>query len=320
MGSTVAVALIAGNQLQVGHIGDSRIYFLHRNCLKLLTTDHTSVQRMVDAGMISQDQARHHPDAHVLSRAVGSRSEVDIEVGSPIPLEEGDGVLLCSDGLSGYVEDKEIERIVCEASDVQRIPKRLVQFALDAGSDDNITVQFVCYGKPVGKKRRQTARLSPFRQASGFRRVARWLWLGFILLCALAAAAVVLKVPQIRTRLAGWLHPSGVPASRPIRILIRSEQETLAGTIIERRLAADAKPLPAVPPDVADGLPSGCFIFYPDPALEPQARKLAQGLNAAISDCRGDSKFGLYQERQKLEKYVRDKTGGPALLIVLPKK
>jgi protein phosphatase len=201
MGSTLAVALISGNQLLVGHIGDSRIYLVRRGKLKLLTTDHTSVQRMVDAGMITEEQARGHPEAHILSRAIGSKPDVEIEIGKPIPLESGDGVLLCSDGLSGYVKDQQIEKLVSGTSDVQRIPKQLVDLALESGGDDNVTVQFVRYGRPERRGRRRTAIYGASQSKRG-RRASR------IATGAVLLAGILLALPPIRMRLTNLLHPS----------------------------------------------------------------------------------------------------------------
>jgi serine/threonine protein phosphatase PrpC len=149
MGSTVVAALISNGRAQVGHIGDSRAYLFRNGKLRLLTKDHTIVQRMLDAGMITEDEARTHPEAHILNRAVGSKPEVEIEMSEPVKLEKGDGLMLCSDGLSGYVADPRIEKLLRSQSDVQRIPHALVDLALNSSGDDNITVQFIRYSEPV---------------------------------------------------------------------------------------------------------------------------------------------------------------------------
>src|SRR3954453_11386860 len=130
MGSTVALALISDSRVQVGHVGDSRVYLLRRGQLRLLTKDHTAVQRMVDAGMITPEQAREHPDAHILSRAVGSKPEAEIEISEPIDLEQGDGILLCSDGVHAYVNDAQLEKVVNCNPHVQDVPNALVDLAL----------------------------------------------------------------------------------------------------------------------------------------------------------------------------------------------
>ena len=216
MGSTLAVALVSGNQLQVGHIGDSRIYLFRRGRLKLLTTDHTTVQRMVEAGMISQEEARKHPDSHILSRAVGSKPEVEIEIGKPVQLEEGDAILLCSDGLSGYVEDDQIEKAVCSQSDVQQIPKQLVDLALKSGSDDNVTVQFVRYGKPVAKKQRHTKKLRAYNPSEGIRGFFRRLPRNRPAWAVAFAVAVVFALPAVRTFVTDWRPGNPAAATPPV--------------------------------------------------------------------------------------------------------
>jgi serine/threonine protein phosphatase PrpC len=144
MGSTVVLALISGARLVVAHIGDSRAYLYRGLRLIPLTRDHTVVQRMVDAGMISEDAARCHPDASVLSRAIGQTAQVDLEISAPIELEPGDGVLLCSDGLSGYVDDLMIEETLkgFETTPEEAV-SALIQLALQTGGEDNVTVQYI---------------------------------------------------------------------------------------------------------------------------------------------------------------------------------
>ena len=74
---------------------------LRNSKLQFLTRDHTRVQQMIDAKMLTREQARNHPEGHLLSRAIGSREEVEVELSGPVPLKVGDALLLCSDGLSG---------------------------------------------------------------------------------------------------------------------------------------------------------------------------------------------------------------------------
>jgi serine/threonine protein phosphatase PrpC len=171
MGSTVVVLLISNGRAQTGHIGDSRAYLFRNGKLRLLTKDHTTVQRMLDAGMITAEEARNHPEAHILSRAVGSKPQVEIEIGEPVKLEKGDGLMLCSDGLSGYVEDPRIEKLLRSQSDVQRIPHDLVDLALNSSGDDNITVQFIRYRDAVA----ETATSRPTRPTSKGRITAKLL-------------------------------------------------------------------------------------------------------------------------------------------------
>jgi len=146
MGSTAVVALISGGALWVGHVGDSRAYLVHEGRLRRLTKDHTAVQRLVDSNMISEEEARTHPDASRLVRALGPKSTVQPDVSGPHELGPGDGVMLCSDGLSGYVEDPAIEQAIRGETNGDDAAARLVDLATSAGAEDNITVQYMQFG------------------------------------------------------------------------------------------------------------------------------------------------------------------------------
>jgi serine/threonine protein phosphatase PrpC len=152
MGSTVTLVVIregdSGAELITAHVGDSRVY-LHRDSqLSPLTKDHTFVQRLVDSHTIDEETARTHPEASVLTRAMGQAPDVTIDVSEPILLFDGDGILLCSDGLSGYAPRAAIEETVTHHPGPDDCVKALVKLALKNGSDDNITVQFVRVGNP----------------------------------------------------------------------------------------------------------------------------------------------------------------------------
>lgn len=146
MGSTAVLALISGNEVHIAHVGDSRAYLFHQGQLRCLTTDHTRVQKMLDAGILNLEQARDHPDASVLERAIGNRPTVEADIETKLVLKEGDALLLCSDGLSGYVDNNEIEKVLRSETSFQKVVDRLVDLALDRGTEDNITVQFIQYG------------------------------------------------------------------------------------------------------------------------------------------------------------------------------
>jgi len=147
MGSTAVILLIFEQIAKIAHVGDSRAYLYRDGKLRLLTKDHTQVQRMVDAGMLTPEAARNHPSASLLERAIGHRSTVAMDIGSDLVLKEGDGILLCSDGLSGYADDQEIEAAMNDSSTPQETVNRLINLALQKGGEDNVTVQFVRYGK-----------------------------------------------------------------------------------------------------------------------------------------------------------------------------
>ncbi len=147
MGSTAVLFLISGRVARVAHVGDSRAYLYRKGELRPLTKDHTKVQKMMDAGMLTAEEARDHPDASVLDRAIGNQPDIDVDIGPILELKDGDSILLCSDGLSGYADDADIESVLRSDSTVQEIPGDLFALALEKGSDDNVTIQYIQYGE-----------------------------------------------------------------------------------------------------------------------------------------------------------------------------
>ena len=145
MGTTAVLLLVAGRVATVAHVGDSRAYLYRDKTLSQLTTDHTVVQRMVQAGMLKPDEASDHPQASVLDRAIGSTPTVEVDIHSH-QLRDGDTLLLCSDGLCGYVTDAQIHAVLRHRGSVQETTAGLVQLALDTGGKDNVTVQLIRYG------------------------------------------------------------------------------------------------------------------------------------------------------------------------------
>lgn len=146
MGATGLALVTRGSRAMVAHVGDSRAYLWRPgSALRQLTTDHTLVQSMVDTGILTLGEAAAHPDASVLDRAIGHQSAVQADVSDWIDLQPGDTVLLCSDGLCGYVSDAEIEAVLRADDDPQSATDRLVECALNAGGHDNVTVQLARY-------------------------------------------------------------------------------------------------------------------------------------------------------------------------------
>lgn len=144
MGTTIVLALLRDTgETLVANIGDSRAYLFRKGTLQQLTKDHSAVQRLVDAGVLSPEQARTHPESSVLTRAIGQQPDVQLEVYPPFRLEPGDGLLLCSDGLSGFTGPENIAAVLQQNPDPAQIVNGLGRLALDAGSDDNITIQYL---------------------------------------------------------------------------------------------------------------------------------------------------------------------------------
>lgn len=143
MGTTVSAILRSGSQVAIAHIGDSRIYLLRDGTLKQITADHTFVQRLVDSGRITPEEAAVHPRRSVLMRVLGdvdAAPEIDTTV---FDVLAGDRWLLCSDGLSSYVSDDKIAQALKSLPAVKDAADRLVKESLDQGAPDNVTVVIV---------------------------------------------------------------------------------------------------------------------------------------------------------------------------------
>jgi serine/threonine protein phosphatase PrpC len=143
MGTTVSAILRSGSQIALAHIGDSRIYLLRDGKLKQITADHTFVQRLVDSGRITQEEAAVHPRRSVLMRVLGdvdAAPDIDTTV---LDVQPGDRWLLCSDGLSSYVSDDKIEHALRTIPDVNAAAERLLRDSLDQGAPDNVTAVIV---------------------------------------------------------------------------------------------------------------------------------------------------------------------------------
>lgn len=143
MGTTFCGFMTVGNQLALAHIGDSRLYLLRDGKMTQITKDHTFVQRLVDSGRITEEEAKTHPRRSVLMRVLGdvdSSPDIDTEV---LDTRPGDVWLLCSDGLCGYVEEDDIEKILLRRNSLQGAVDGLIDKALSFGAPDNVTVVLV---------------------------------------------------------------------------------------------------------------------------------------------------------------------------------
>jgi protein phosphatase len=149
MGSTCAVLVLSDEFAHVAHAGDSRIYLIRDGRIKLLTRDHSRAQRMLDDGLITEEEAAVHPDRNWLDRALGLRDGIrpDILQG-PIQLRERDTFIACTDGLSNLVRDEEIFRVVQNAP-VAHACDALVSLANERGGHDNITVAVLRIGADI---------------------------------------------------------------------------------------------------------------------------------------------------------------------------
>ncbi|MBX3067036.1 MAG: serine/threonine-protein phosphatase [Microbacteriaceae bacterium] len=147
MGTTVSALIRVGNSMALAHIGDSRIYLLRDGVFEQVSVDHTFVQRLVDSGRITQEEAAVHPRRSVLMRVLGdidSSPEIDTAI---LDTRPGDRWLICSDGLSSYVSEDKIFSIMSNFQGTKDVTNRLVKESLDQGAPDNVTVVIVDVGE-----------------------------------------------------------------------------------------------------------------------------------------------------------------------------
>ncbi len=142
MGTTIVTALATPEWVVIAHIGDSRIYKKSSHQLLLLTQDHSLVNELQRKGQLTEEEANVHPQRNVLMRALGTDRHVDVDV-SVICWEEQDMLLLCSDGLSNMVVHEELNKILHDNFNIESQADALIEKALEAGGDDNVTVILV---------------------------------------------------------------------------------------------------------------------------------------------------------------------------------
>jgi protein phosphatase len=186
MGATVALAWILGDRLYTGHVGDSRIYLLRDDRLHQLTTDHTWIQEAIDRQIIRPEEARNHPYAHMLQRAIGGniqpepdfrmrmagdKSDAQSESHQGMRLKPGDQLLLCTDGLTDLVEDGEIAEAL-RTQEPEQAAQSLITLARARGGHDNITVVIL---------KRLSEKIRIPRQRSALTKVFIWLSIPLVL-------------------------------------------------------------------------------------------------------------------------------------------
>ena len=142
MGTTIVLCIIEENNLYIANVGDSRLYHIKKDVINQVTKDHSLVQKLIDQGEISEEEAENHPNKNVITRAVGTNEEVEIDF-YKFCADENDTVVICTDGLSNMVKKEEILNISNEYGDVCECAKKLVDEANLNGGPDNITVAVI---------------------------------------------------------------------------------------------------------------------------------------------------------------------------------
>ena len=138
MGSTASALLLSDTRFLIGHVGDSRIYLVRDGNMRQLTRDHSLVQEQVDAGIITPEQARHHPQSNVITCCIGMSSDIDPDIIQG-ETKVGDVFLLASDGLTGMVDDRRLQQLLQSPATPERIVNAMIADANNNGGIDNIT-------------------------------------------------------------------------------------------------------------------------------------------------------------------------------------
>lgn len=138
MGTTVVAVIVSGGMVHITHAGDSRAYLIRDNKMTQITKDHSIVQSMVDKGQLTAEEAKNHPKRNVITRALGVNEDIEFEY-NETEFYEGDKILICTDGLTNYVSENDIECIISD-NNFYEYPQALIDLANNRGGGDNITI------------------------------------------------------------------------------------------------------------------------------------------------------------------------------------
>ena len=141
MGTTIVTAILTDNFLLFGNLGDSRGYVLKGGKLHQITTDHTLVNLLVKSGELTEEEAEHHPRKNVLMKALGANTKVEMDI---IDVEtDVDGILLCSDGLTNMLDHDQIEKVLNEDLEIEKMVQKLIYKSNNRGGNDNISIAYL---------------------------------------------------------------------------------------------------------------------------------------------------------------------------------
>jgi protein phosphatase len=139
MGTTVTAIIPRGAKIYIAHVGDSRAYLVRGHEIKVLTDDHSLVNELLKSGGLTEAEAQNHPQRNILTRAIGTSQDVEVDIRTE-PVAQGDIIVLCTDGLFNRVNLEEIKQMASQEESLGERAKHLVEMALDRGGADNITV------------------------------------------------------------------------------------------------------------------------------------------------------------------------------------
>ena len=266
MGTTMTAAIVEGTHIAIAHVGDSRAYLLRSGTLEQITDDHSMVADMIRRGQLSEAEARYHPNRSVITRALGTDPSVVADT-YELTAGLGDRLMLCSDGLTGMLEDAMIAETLATYADPAAATRALVDAANDAGGHDNISVVVIDIG---GEGAVRGATVDP----SGARRGRGWLaLLGWLLLFALIVGGVVFSAYHVANSRAYLIAENGVV------VIYQGVPGSFAGITLSTR--AEQSSVAIADLDLA--LQSRLKLGLPMPSLQ-EAQQAVEGYRQTIAD------------------------------------
>jgi serine/threonine protein phosphatase PrpC len=273
MSTTLVAAVIRAQELTVANVGDSRAYLIRDGQMRQITHDHSVVAELMAEGVITPEQAEHHPQRKVISRSLGARPEVEADVFTEA-FHPGDRLLLCSDGLTEHVTEAEILTAM-QMENPEDSVQRLINLANEGGGTDNITVLVVRALREREDRLPSLVRSQEIEKRPAPRRIS-WPWVGAIvtvlLICiaGLAAGAVLLFKPT----------PTPTPTATPTLIPVLATSTATATTIPTPTYPPTFTPLPtasdtATPPPTEMPAPTPKATDTPLPTLTATASPTA---------------------------------------------
>jgi PPM family protein phosphatase len=151
MGTTLTAAKVTGDEVSLGHVGDSRAYRMREGELEQITKDHSLVAELERSGQITPEAAEHHPQRSIITRALGPEPDVEVDTYT-VKVQDGDRFLICSDGLTGMISDDDVSSILKQADSLEEAAEALVSAANQSGGRDNITVVLFRIGEAEGEE------------------------------------------------------------------------------------------------------------------------------------------------------------------------